>query len=177
MLSLSYVLHYTGILAAVGSPSINSTLPSVPVVDATISWEAPFTLDLTGVDPDITYCVTVTSTALLEPLNLMCGIATSEVRYLLPLNSWCYHLNVCVIPVNLAGNGSAACSALYTSAQESKYRNLISNIVSQQNIIFSRYYIVYYALLVYLGPVLQDLSSTTNDITLTMVISIETFEI
>jgi hypothetical protein len=32
---------------------------------ATISWEAPFSLDLTGIDPDIVYCV--------EVYNITCG--------------------------------------------------------------------------------------------------------
>ena len=33
--------------------------------DSTISWVAPFSLDLTGVDPDIVYCV--------EVVNITCG--------------------------------------------------------------------------------------------------------
>ena len=33
---------------------------------STITWEAPFSLDLTGVDPDIVYCV--------EVFNITCGV-------------------------------------------------------------------------------------------------------
>jgi hypothetical protein len=33
---------------------------------STIAWEAPFSLDLTGVDPDIIYCV--------EVYNITCGV-------------------------------------------------------------------------------------------------------
>ena len=33
---------------------------------STITWEAPFSLDLTGVDPDIVYC--------LEVYNITCGV-------------------------------------------------------------------------------------------------------
>ena len=33
---------------------------------STITWEAPFSLDLTGVDPDIVYCV--------EVYNITCGV-------------------------------------------------------------------------------------------------------
>ena len=32
----------------------------------TITWDAPFSLDLTGVDPDIVYCV--------EVYNITCGV-------------------------------------------------------------------------------------------------------
>ena len=115
-----YVPHFTGILAAVGSPSVNSTLLSFPVVDATISWEAPYTLDLTEVDPDITYTVTVTSTSSLEALDTLCEINTTEIQYPLPPRSWCFHLNFIIIPVNLAGNGVRS-NVSYTSAEESKY--------------------------------------------------------
>ena len=34
--------------------------------DFTVTWEAPFSLDLTGVDPDIVYCV--------EVYNITCGV-------------------------------------------------------------------------------------------------------
>ena len=33
---------------------------------STITWEAPFSLNLTGVDPDIVYCV--------EVYNITCGV-------------------------------------------------------------------------------------------------------
>ena len=33
---------------------------------STITWEAPFSLDLTGIDPDIVYCV--------EVYNITCGV-------------------------------------------------------------------------------------------------------
>ena len=46
------ILVYTGQLSAVAGLSVTSSTSSV-----TISWSAPFSLDVTGVDPDIWYSV------------------------------------------------------------------------------------------------------------------------
>ena len=57
-------------LSLVTLNKINSPGPLQSVVDLirnfdTLSWKAPFSLDLTGVDPDIVYCV--------EVYNITCG--------------------------------------------------------------------------------------------------------
>ena len=68
----------------------------------TIMWEAPFTLNLTSVDPDITYCVDV-----MDFLNNIlyysqCGINTTNVA--IPLDTELCSVYT-ITPVNPAGNG------------------------------------------------------------------------
>ena len=66
-------------------------------------WEAPFTLDLTNVDPDITYCVDVMD-SLNNTLYSQCGINTTSV--IIPLDTDVCQASVYTItPVNPAGNG------------------------------------------------------------------------
>ena len=91
----------TGLLFAVGSleltPGFNTT---------TLNWTAPFTLDITTVDPDITYCVDVVSSTSSATLHSECGITETEFTYPLPPRSWCDQYNFTVTPVNVVGNGT-----------------------------------------------------------------------
>ena len=77
------------------------------VQDSTISltWTAPFTLDIRGVDPDITYCVCVTSSL---TLHSQCVITETEYEYPIPPDSACHDHMVTVTPVNPAGNGTSS---------------------------------------------------------------------
>ena len=52
-----YIIWLIGLLSSVTEIRRGSS---------TLSWEAPFSLDLTGVDPDIVYCV--------EVYNIICGV-------------------------------------------------------------------------------------------------------
>ena len=66
-------------------------------------WEAPFTLDLTGVEPDITYCVDVIDSLNNTLYYSQCGINITSVT--IPLD-----IDLCTVytitPVNPAGNGT-----------------------------------------------------------------------
>ena len=67
-------------------------------------WEAPFTLDLTNEEPDITYCVDVMD-SLNNTLYSQCGINTTSVT--IPLDADLCQTSVYTItPVNPAGNGT-----------------------------------------------------------------------
>ena len=91
----------TGLLSAVGSLSVT-------LQDSTISlnWTAPFTLDIRGVDPDITYCVAVVNSTSSTP-HSQCGINVTEYEYPIPPDSTChnYTFTFIVTPVNAVGNG------------------------------------------------------------------------
>ena len=75
-----------------------------------LSWRAPFTLDITGIDPDIQYCVDVMTTT--SSLTIACNIPTTEFSYPLPPDSGCHdYYKFTVTPVNVVGNGTP--SSLY----------------------------------------------------------------
>ena len=92
-----------GLLSAVGNLMMT-------VQDSTISltWTAPFTLDITIVDADITYCVSVVNSTSSLALHLECGITETEYEYPIPPDSACHDHMVTVTPVNPAGNGSSS---------------------------------------------------------------------
>ena len=94
-----------GLLSAVGSLSVT-------VQDSTISltWTAPFTLDIAGVDADITYCVGVVNSTSSSTLHSECGITETEYEYThsIPLDAVCHDYRVTVTPVNVVGNGTSS---------------------------------------------------------------------
>ena len=75
-----------------------------------LTWTAPFTLDIRGVDPDITYCVGVVNSTSSSTLHSQCGITETEYEYPIPPDSACHDHMVTVTPVNPAGNGTSSSS-------------------------------------------------------------------
>ena len=93
------------LLSAVGDLRANSNASSV-----TISWTAPFSLDVTGVDPDIWYSVLIYNvTDENNPTAILCTdcINITETHYTFTPDylSPCHVYNFSVIPVNAAGQG------------------------------------------------------------------------
>lgn len=72
----------------------------------TLSWEAPFSLDIPRVHPDITYCVDISSSN--ETIHSQCSIYGTEFNYWF-MNGFpqCSDNIAKVIPVNMVGNGSS----------------------------------------------------------------------
>ena len=93
---------HAGLLSAVGSLMMT-------VQDSTISltWTAPFTLDIPG-DPDITYCVCEVNSTSSSTLHSQCGITETEYEYPIPPDSACHDHMITVTPVNPAGNGTSS---------------------------------------------------------------------
>ena len=78
----------------------------------TISWTAPFSLDVTGVDPDIWYSVLIYNvTDENNPTAILCTDCTNitETHYTFTPDylSPCHVYNFSVIPVNGAGQGES----------------------------------------------------------------------
>ena len=95
----------TGLLSAVGSLMMtvqNSTI--------SLNWTAPFTLDIAGVDPDITYCVSVVNSTSSSTLHSQCGITEAGFSFSIPPDSAChnYTFTFTVTPVNAVGNGTSS---------------------------------------------------------------------
>ena len=97
-----------GLLSAVGDLRASSNTSSV-----TISWTAPFSLDVTGVDPDIWYSVLIYNvTDENNPTAILCTdcINITETHYTFTPDylSPCHVYNFSVIPVNGAGQGESS---------------------------------------------------------------------
>ena len=60
-----YLTKYLTTTLFLTYPGPMDAVVSLTKVDSTLSWEAPFSLDLTNIDPDIVYCVDV--------YNITCG--------------------------------------------------------------------------------------------------------
>ncbi len=102
------MLHnIVGLLPAVGS------LTATPIVmDSIISltWTPPFSLDIPGVDPDITgYCVGVVNSTSSLVIHSQCGITDTQYNYTVsPNDIVCDTYTFIVTPVNIVGNGTSA---------------------------------------------------------------------
>ena len=113
----------TGLLSAVESLMVT-------VQDSTISltWTAPFTLDIPFVDPDITYCVCVVNSTSSSTLHSQCWITEAGFSFSIPPDSAChnYTFTFTVTPVNGVGNGTLAMDYYYL--QGDCYHDIVLNI-------------------------------------------------
>lgn len=92
---------YLGTLSEVG-------LLARSVYNSTIflTWTMPFTLDIVGVDPDISYYsveVNVHSQDMTE--MQIVNVNETKFQHALPHRNWCYEFTFVVTPWNLAGRG------------------------------------------------------------------------
>ena len=69
-----------------------------------LTWDAPFSLDVTGVDPDIWYRVDITVDN--TPLNIYNDINITEFNFTVEDDSLMYKFQV--TPINGAGNGTVS---------------------------------------------------------------------
>ena len=100
--SLISINTLAGLLAAVGSPSVDLVGTNI-----SLTWTAPFTLDLTNVDPDITYCVDVVNSTSSSTVLSECEITVTGFNFSIPIDRVRDDYTFTVTPVNLAGNGTA----------------------------------------------------------------------
>lgn len=75
---------------------------------ASFNWEAPFTLNVTNTEPDVTYCVDVYNNS--NGLHIQSECDLTETSYYFSTNnpSPCDSINVTVTPLNGAGNGTVS---------------------------------------------------------------------
>ncbi len=124
MLFIYSLLHIAGLLPAVGY------LTATPIpLDSIISltWTPPFSLDIPGVDPDITgYCVGVFISSLV--IHSQCGITDTQYNYTVsPRSTQCDNYTFTVTPVNIVGNGTSVSVTLLSNITEGKisYHNFM----------------------------------------------------
>ena len=100
--SLISINTLAGLLAAVGSPSVDLVGTNI-----SLTWTAPFTLDISNVDPDITYCVDVVNSTSSSIVLSECRITVTGFNFSIPLGRVCDNYTFTVTPVNVVGNGTA----------------------------------------------------------------------
>ena len=119
MITLDYCS--AGLLSAVGLLSITAS-------DTTLSltWEPPFTLDVTSIRPDITgYCVDVINSTSSVTLHSQCGITETLFTYPIPENTNCTVVEFIVTPVNIIGQGQSAAKS-YIRVRSSRSHQCIT---------------------------------------------------
>ncbi len=119
-----------GLLPAVGS------LTATPIQLYSIislTWTPPFSLDIPGVDPDITgYRVGVVNSTSSLVIHSQCGITGTQYNYTVsPRSTPCDTYTFRVTPVNIVGNG--------TSASVTLLSNITEGEISQYYLIISYY--------------------------------------
>ena len=91
-----------GLLAVVGSLTVHSRWSSI-----LLTWDPPFSLDITGVDPDLCYCVEVYNIRRGRALlTTNCSVYATQFYFNATNPSQCDVLEVRVFAVNQVGNGT-----------------------------------------------------------------------
>ncbi len=90
-----------GLLSAVDSLTLTTQNSTI-----SLTWIAPFTQNIAGVDPDIQgYCASVVYAASALTVEEICGISETEFSYPIPEDSVCHLYQFAVTPINVVGNG------------------------------------------------------------------------
>ena len=102
---ITSIFHLTGLLSLVVNLNTASSTSSI-----TVSWSAPFSLDVTGVDPDIWYSVLIYNVTDEEnPTAVLCTDChnLTQTHYIFSPDypSPCHKYTFTVIPYNGAGQG------------------------------------------------------------------------
>ncbi len=119
------MLHIVGLL-----PTVGSLTATLILLDSIISltWTPPFSLDITSVDPDITYCVGVVNSTSSLVIHSQCGITDTQYNYTVsPRSTPCDNYTFTVTPNNLVGDGTSASMPLLSNITEGKisYHNFM----------------------------------------------------
>ena len=100
-------------------PAVSSLRIQVWNSTLSLTWEPPFTLDITGVDSDIIdYCVDLINSTSSVTLHSECGITETEFTYPIPADANCHQYDFTVTAVNIVGRGEPA-TVTYTGLQTS----------------------------------------------------------
>ena len=113
-------IAYIGLLAAVENLTAHFQWSSV-----LLTWTSPFSLDITGVDPDLWYCVEVYNISRgRNPLSTNCSVYEPQFYVTAPNHNPCDLFEFRVYAVNAVGNGNVVSvnGTFHTSKyQTSKY--------------------------------------------------------
>ncbi len=120
-------------LGMLGLLNAVSTLIVTPeLFNSTISlaWTPPFSLDITNVDHDITYCVDVVNSTSSLVIHSQCGITDTQYNYTVSNRSTpCDNYTFTITPVNEVGNGTSASVTLLSNITMGEISNCNYNII------------------------------------------------
>ncbi len=120
-------IHFTGLLPAVGSLTATPILLN-SIIFLTLT--PPFSLDITNVNPDITYCMGVVNSTSSLVIHSQCGITDTQYNYTVsPRSTPCDTYTFTVTPVNIVGNGTSASVILLSNITEGKITNCNSDTI------------------------------------------------
>ena len=109
-----------GILSAVDA--LNITVSNTTL---SLTWEPPFSLDITGEDPDITgYCLDVVDSISSVTLHSQCDVTEAEFSYPMPQDALCHSYIFTITPVNVVGRGVLR-SLSYIGTEAGSYRERV----------------------------------------------------
>ena len=97
-----YKFHLSGVLDQVSDVSINNSCDSI-----TISWNAPFSLDVSGVDPDIWYTLLISNvTDEDHPTAVPCTDChnLTQTHYTFNVTTDAFNFDLTIIAKNGAGD-------------------------------------------------------------------------
>ena len=110
-----------GLLAAVGNLTVHSQRSSI-----LLTWIPPFSLDITGVDPDVWYCVEVYNISQRRtPLTTNCSVYEPQFYFTSPNPSPCDLFEFRVFAVNAVGYGTL--TSVTGTFNKSEYQTYIYN--------------------------------------------------
>ena len=115
------ILSFLGILAAVGNFTVYPQQSSI-----LLTWDPPFSLNITGVNPDLWYCVEVYNISRGRALlTSNCSVYEPQFYFTAPNPSPCHKFEFTAFAVNGVGNGSVA--SVNGTFFKSKYQHNISS--------------------------------------------------
>ena len=110
-----------GLLAAVGNLTVHSQRSSI-----LLTWIPPFSLDITGVHPDLWYCVEVYNISQgRAQLTTNCSVYEPQFYFTVTNNSRCCLFEFTVFAVNAVGIGSK--TSVNGTSYASKYQPTSTN--------------------------------------------------
>ena len=114
------ILSFLGILAAVGNFTVHPQPSSI-----LLTWDPPFSLNITGVDPDLWYCVEVYNISRGRALlTSNCSVYEPQFYFNTTNPSPCHKFEFTAFAVNGVGNGSVV--SVNGTFFKSKYQHNIS---------------------------------------------------
>jgi len=128
------VLIIQGLLPSVGNLTAISGQSSI-----LLTWIPPFSLDITGVDPDIKYCVEVYNTtsanSTIDPIANY-SVLLPNFNFTLDPPNPCYEFEFRVIPINGVGNGNTSAPAKGYFLTEPESVHQIDVVVAVRDLVF-----------------------------------------